>query len=365
MAGKFLSVEEVARRLGITVDQVNRLVDRKSLFPIRDGVTLKFKAEDVERAATELDEPSSSSAGQEGLDLDLDLDLAVSGIGSLAPAPADEDLSISGIAGEDESIFSTSENDANVSASHTVVRGNADPAASVAGSFEADDFGLESIVSASSPSLGGIAGPASAAEGPSGTLQIDLGDIGGSFAEGSIPGLSGPSIAGGPASGAIDSGLSLEGSAVGVSGIDLDVSFAGGREAATGGDLLGGSLAGEAFELGADTSDEESASVVIPTEDTGDSSLFASAADDASVSFDGSSASVDPSGSLVADGDDLDLVPGPAPLTVWQVVGLVCCTLLLSLSALVVFDVFQTVRGPQGSPVSAPLLNALTKTFGW
>ena len=42
MAGKFLSVEEVARRLGITVDQVNRLVDRKSLFPIRDGVTLKF-----------------------------------------------------------------------------------------------------------------------------------------------------------------------------------------------------------------------------------------------------------------------------------------------------------------------------------
>ena len=84
-----------------------------------------------------------------------------------------------------------------------------------------------------------------------------------------------------------------------------------------------------------------------------------------SVSFDGSSASVDLSGSLVAGGDDLDLVPGPAPLTVWQVVGLVCCTLLLSLSALVVFDVFQTVRGPQGSPVSAPLLNALTKTFGW
>ena len=79
MAGKFLSVEEVARRLGITVDQVNRLVDSKSLFPIRDGVTLKFKAEDVERAANDLDEPSSSSASQEGLDLDLDL--AVSGIG--------------------------------------------------------------------------------------------------------------------------------------------------------------------------------------------------------------------------------------------------------------------------------------------
>ena len=67
---------------------------------------------------------------------------------------------------------------------------------------------------------------------------------------------------------------------MGVSGIDLDVSFAGGREAATGGDLVGGSLAGEAFELGADTSDEESASVVIPTDDAGDSSLFASAADE-------------------------------------------------------------------------------------
>ena len=35
MAGKFLSLEEAARRLGVGIDEVNRLVDRKELFPMR------------------------------------------------------------------------------------------------------------------------------------------------------------------------------------------------------------------------------------------------------------------------------------------------------------------------------------------
>ena len=51
MAGKFLSLEETARLLGVAVDEVQRLVDRKKLFPMRDGATIKFKADDVERLA--------------------------------------------------------------------------------------------------------------------------------------------------------------------------------------------------------------------------------------------------------------------------------------------------------------------------
>ena len=51
MAGKFMSPEEAARLLGISVDEVNRLVDRKQLFPMRDGATNKFKTDDVEPSA--------------------------------------------------------------------------------------------------------------------------------------------------------------------------------------------------------------------------------------------------------------------------------------------------------------------------
>jgi len=51
MAGKFLSLEEAARLLGVSTDEVNRLVDRKKLFPMRDGATVKFKSDDVERLA--------------------------------------------------------------------------------------------------------------------------------------------------------------------------------------------------------------------------------------------------------------------------------------------------------------------------
>jgi hypothetical protein len=35
------------------------------------------------------------------------------------------------------------------------------------------------------------------------------------------------------------------------------------------------------------------------------------------------------------------------------------------LIGLVVFDVLQTVRAPKGTPITAPVLNALTKAFGW
>ncbi|MFN7812668.1 MAG: helix-turn-helix domain-containing protein, partial [Planctomycetia bacterium] len=70
MAGRFLSLEEAARRLGVTADEVNRLVDRKKLFPMRDGATVKFRSDDVERVAQDLGDDLSQS---EDLSLDLDL----------------------------------------------------------------------------------------------------------------------------------------------------------------------------------------------------------------------------------------------------------------------------------------------------
>jgi excisionase family DNA binding protein len=364
MAGRFLSLEEAARRLGVSVDEINRLVDRKELFPMRDGATIKFKADEIERVAADL----GADAADDGDDLALDLELSAPGLGGsvAGSSPGDDDL-VLGEPLDEESIFSGGE-EGGATGSQTVVRGG-EPAAP-SGVFDADDLALESIISASSPSLAMGDGGAVADTDDSGTLAIDLSDAEIGSLAGSLPGLSAPggagSGAGGSLAGAVDSGLSLEGGDLEISGIDLEGDAAGGSLAGSGVEdalagSLAGSLAGEEFDLGGSTEDEESASVVIPTEETGDSSFFSNAMDDsASVSFDGSEGLAG-----VPLADEIDLVPASAPFSVWQVVGLVCCTLLLFLGGLVVFDVLLTVRAPQGSPLSSPLLSALAETFGW
>lgn len=360
MAGKFLTPEEAARQLGITIDELNRLVDRKELFPIRDGASSKFKADDIERAAQELSAGTPSAAGGSGLGLDLDLDaaslalsepgldLGESAAGSAAPASG---LSLPPATGEDtESIFA-GEVDESGAPSQTVVRagGGGGSVAFGSGTLDIEDLDIASL-SLASPS------------GAGGTADIEL--------TGAGPGasaISAPSLGGGALSGISDAGLSLEtdvgaGSGVtgGVSGLDLD---AVGSGIGTGGDALGGSLAGDAFDLGGGTTDDESASVVIATEDTGDSSFFGAAAadDSASVSFDDSMTG----GDLISGEADVVVGPVGPPFSVWQVVGLVCSTLILLLAGLVVFDVVRTIRAPIGAPVSSPILNGLAETFGW
>jgi excisionase family DNA binding protein len=354
MAGKFLTLEEAARRLGVSIDEVNRLVDRKELFPMRDGATIKFKVDEIERVAADL------GLGGGGDDLSLDLELSSPGLGgglSGGQAGVGDDLGLAD-SFDEESIFAGDADGSVVAGSQTVVRGGAPVIGS--GTFDVDDLAIESIVVASSPSLGG--GKATPAV-DSGTLSIDLSDVGGSLVGGSVPGLSAGSGPGGSLAGAVDSGLSLEGGGIDVSGIDLDADLTVGNAPGSAVESLGGSLAGEAFELGADAGDEDSASVVIPTEESGDSSFFGAAMDDsASVSFgEASGAAAIPLGA----GAEYEMTPAAPPFSVWQVVGLVCCTLLLFLGGLVVFDVLATVRAPQGSPITSPLLTALAETFGW
>jgi len=210
--------------------------------------------------------------------------------------------------------------------------------------------------------------------------------IGGS---GRISGLSGPSAVGGGRgqadgsgagvvlSGPLDSGLSLEDADINASGIDLAAASgiasaidAGGSLAAgsfaagsvAGGSLAGGSLAGDAFDLG-DVGDDESASVVIATEETGDSSFFGASLDDsASVSLEESSVTDSTTG--LSMGLPLEHVPDTT-FSVWQVLALACCTLLMLTAGLVMFDLTSTIRAPSGTPLSAPLLNALSETLGW
>ena len=374
MAGKFLSLEEAARHLGVTIDEINRFVDRKKLFPMRDGANVKFKLDDIERVAADLADEAPGDGS--GLALDLDLSSPSLGAGSAVGSGLD-DLVLGDPADATESIFG---DDAGSAPSRTIMQPKGDDIALGGEDFVIGDAGsglassdleIDSIIEASSPSLakGGAApsGADSNVVGGSGTLSIDLGS-------GSIGGLSGPAAA--ALSGAIgESGLSLEGDLgasdmnLGGSGLDLGGSGValGGSGVALGSgigsgiDDVGGVLGGDAFELGDATTDDESASVVVATEDSGDSSFFGTVSDDS-----GSVSLEDASSAALIPGDDgfLEGVAGP-PFSVLQIVGLICCTLFLLTAALVMIDLVWSIRTPAGTPISSPLLKALTDLFSW
>jgi excisionase family DNA binding protein len=361
MAGKFLSLEEAARHLGVSVDDVNRLVDRKKLFPMRDGTSVKFKLDDLDRVKSDLSDESAGSS-----DLGLGLELSSPNLAGSGPAASGggggDDILLGDAIEETESIFGTDDADPR-SPSQTIVRGG-QPAGGEddlvfddRGSLLAsDDLALESIIGASSPSLMrggqptiGLAGSGSG----SGTLSIDLSGIGSGGPGSGTAALAGPAL-----SGAMDSGLSLEDGGLQASGIDIG----GASIIGSGVDAVGGSLVGDAFELGAGGDDEESASVVIATEDTGDSSFFGAVAEDsASVSFEDSTSL---GGAVVGDEGFVEAAVGP-PFNALQIVGLVCCTLFLLACGLVMVDLVSVIAAPAGKPVAGPLIKALADTFAW
>jgi hypothetical protein len=323
---------------------------------MRDGASVKFKADDIDRVARDLGDDNSQSG-----DLDLDLDLPTNG------AAAEEEISLGDPLDGTDSIFSADAPEAK-GASQTIVRGEAGQAAasglsmpslggedvvfgdkSGGGVLDGDDLALESIIGASSPSLARGTAPSGGGSAAGSSLTLDLGDLGkGSGGLGSIAGLSAASGAGAALSGALDSGLSLEDGDVQMSGVSV---------------VSGGSgLGGDEFQLGSDTTDDESASVVIATEDTGDSSFFGAA-----IEGEGSAFSEDlssDSASVILGGE-----PGEysleTPFSALQITGLVCCSLLLLFGGFVMYDLVRTIGSPEGPTLANPLLNAMAETFGW
>ena len=364
MAGKFVEIEDAARLLGVGVEDVKRLVERKKLFPMLDG---KFKVDEIERVRASLGDDSSQS-GSLALDLpggDLDLDEPL----DLGPADSSADAG-----------------------SQTIVRGGAPAGGGDALSGLAltdddddtvtggDDLVLEANSGASSPSLarslgasGSLVGGSVAGGDP---LTLDISNISNvsnvanvSVGQGSGS-LAGASAAASGFAMPADSGLSLEdGGGLQVSGIDLDtgaalgsgVDMAGGSLA--GGSLAGGSFAGDAFDLGEGAGDEDSASVVIATEESGDSSFFENVTDDsASVAIDSSN----------FDGDSSTVLPIDVPEALiemgfsgWQIAGLTCCALVLLTGGIVMYDLLSEIHKPQGEPISGLLLNAVGQLMGW
>lgn len=424
MAGKFLLIEEAARQLGVTADEIHRLVERKQLFPLRDGATLKFKVEEIERLVADAGEKS----GQSGLELELDLDdgtqkdiplaaaegesrdqtidlelgdsvvvggsplpgtagksdsLVIGGSGSLAGSSAGDVSMGTGITGG-ESVFAVDPPGQNELAK--AMLGSSD---AISG-LDAMELDLDSIVGLSSPALGSPADGAAAGPADSGTIAIDLSGVGGGSQPSNASGLnasgslvfgsdlnpasgSGPHTnAGSALSGALDSGLSLEDGDAAVSGIDLgplDTGLAGGSMAS--GSLAAGSatdLAGEEFDLGGLDEDDESASVVAVEPGSGDSG-----AGDSSFFGDTAGESSDFTGDLPMSTDLLPDIGGGVAVdmvrdtkfSTWQICGLVCCSLLLLTGGFVMFDLMRTIGSPNDLALSGPLLTPLSSVFGW
>jgi len=410
MAGKFLLIEEAARQLGVSVDEVHRLVERKKLYPLRDGATLKFKIDEIERLSAE-----GADAGEpSGLGLELDLDDVAAGaphesIAAATPLPSAPvagpgqtvDLDLSGIGLADDSPTGGGGGSGVAPAGESIFgAGTAaqdDLAQTMLGTGEAFgldamDLDLDSIVGISSPSLAASAStppvsldksagkptagkPAGPAD--SGTLAIDLSGIGigsqpsnavGSNATGSLvlgsdvdPAvLSGPlTNAGAALSGALDSGLSLEDGDAAVSGIDIGMLEGGelDEDGAT-------ALAGDEFDLGDLDVDEDDGSVVAVEPESGDSSFFPIEASESSDFSGDMPADAVAAGTDLGEIDAVDVVRDTR-FSVWQICGLVCCALLLMTGGFVMFDLMRTIGSPGELSLSSPLLNPLSSVFGW
>ncbi len=66
MAKKLIDQEEVAKMLGVSIEEINKMRDRKQLFPYRDGDAWKFKLEDIERLKEDLAEGAGDSWSKGG-----------------------------------------------------------------------------------------------------------------------------------------------------------------------------------------------------------------------------------------------------------------------------------------------------------
>src|SRR5687767_5703735 len=68
MAQKLYTSEEAAKILGVTVEELNALRERRQVFGIRDGASWKYKQQDVERAAEDMKEGDGAGVDDQETD---------------------------------------------------------------------------------------------------------------------------------------------------------------------------------------------------------------------------------------------------------------------------------------------------------
>lgn len=88
MAQKFTSLEDAARQLGISKDRLTQLREAGKVRAYRDGASWKFRAEDIEKLASDGIPQLDPAASDPALDADAD------GMGSAPAAPATSGLDL-------------------------------------------------------------------------------------------------------------------------------------------------------------------------------------------------------------------------------------------------------------------------------
>ncbi|MGB6042479.1 MAG: hypothetical protein WBF93_04900 [Pirellulales bacterium] len=75
MATKFIQLDEAAKTLGITVEQLLEMRSRNEVRGFRDGATWKFKSDDIDKLVETVSAEAPAEAGNIEFDSDLDLSL--------------------------------------------------------------------------------------------------------------------------------------------------------------------------------------------------------------------------------------------------------------------------------------------------
>ncbi|HEX5443668.1 MAG TPA: helix-turn-helix domain-containing protein [Pirellulales bacterium] len=71
MAGKLVPLDEAAKTLGVSPDELNSMRENRDIYGYRDGATWKFKPEDIERLKVELAERAAPASDSSSLPVDL------------------------------------------------------------------------------------------------------------------------------------------------------------------------------------------------------------------------------------------------------------------------------------------------------
>lgn len=436
MAIKLVDQDEAAKILGVSVEEVNAMRDRKEVFPIRDGAVWKYKVDDLERLKNDREAGGSSGLGGPTDLADIPLEVnehvesillsekelglssestssTIIGIPRAKGSPGDSDLKLA--AKLEEEPPAPPGSDANLAAGLSgisdvkLVAGGSDAAKKTDFSSSSElDLRLEP--SGSSTKIGGTTGSGSELKlgDPSGSSskkkvktgsdtkklaaaaaeQHSFGDSDDLTLEADADVLSqkpGSDITrGAPGSGIHlidpkDSGLSLE-QPLELSGSNVELLELGEADASGSGatrlksddDFL---LTPIQEDAAADESDSGSQVIALDSEEDLSSGAFAPASSGmvAMLEEEGGEGMQTPMPGLSAAGAPAAgpaLMAAPtvpeAPYSWWNIIGLICCTVLLLLTGVVMQDMMRNMwkwDGPE--PITRQVTDSLGNTIGW
>jgi len=390
MAGKFLTLDEAAEKLGISAEKLKEMRQDQKVHGYRDGQSWKFKPEEIERVQNEL-----AAGGDEAEPIDLDdipielgpeedvVLLSEVELGESGPGTSSTVIGKAGQAADDESdirVITPEDKEADIGSAETMV-GRTESDVKLIPEDDIDlDLGGESDLPIDLGSdLGSpVDSIADSTVDLSGREEVDDADV--------LGGSSGPdsdiTIGGGDSGISLidpaDSGLSLED--------PLDLSLGSDVPLAkTGADEVDLEVAGgeQAFELASDDDflltpmeeaaeedSEDSGSQVIALDESGE-------LDDAAV---GLEADADDMGAMLEEdtGEALEMEEESAPVfaatttvaatpvaresqfSVWQIVSLSSCILILTLTGMMMFDLTQNMWSWGGTtPLTSSIMDGI------